>query len=238
MCLCEKNRDAGDGKQSIPPNVSLRNAIQEIRRAWPALSRRSPHYASIVWTTEGPKLGAGTLLARSVSGEEARILALLSVAFDCVVPSSALERLKRAEAKFTSGDIVMSAIHVALTKLPPLVRREDGYRLTWRHRSSIQAFSPRRSSSRRANSTLALSRTSRNIIPINLAFRRAMPAEGNGPMGTISGSFRRRLIVSQRASVQSQLRQRSLCLKDANRNGNGRWIIVLICSRNRIRRGA
>jgi hypothetical protein len=122
------------GEDGSSPHASahiekLRRSIAATRNGWPAFARRTSQYASVTWTPEGPKLGTGTLLARSVAGEEMRILALLSVAFDRPVQDSVVKNLRSAEREYQAGDHVKSAIHVSLANMPPLISRESNYRL-------------------------------------------------------------------------------------------------------------
>jgi hypothetical protein len=61
--------------------------------------------------------------------EDDRLLALLSVAYAREVPADALKHLAWAEREFHRGDLLKSAMHVALTGLPALVGSEAARRL-------------------------------------------------------------------------------------------------------------
>jgi hypothetical protein len=85
------------------------------------MAAHAPFYPFVAWTPEGPKLGAGTLLTPNGRSGDDRLLALLSVAHARDVPAGALKHLIWAEREFHRGDLVKSAMHVALTGLPALV---------------------------------------------------------------------------------------------------------------------
>jgi hypothetical protein len=79
-------------------------------------------------TSEGLVLGAGTLLvaadvARGLSslrGREARVLALLSAAYNRAVPPSVLGNIERAAKSWREGDDSLAYIHLAHAGLPEL----------------------------------------------------------------------------------------------------------------------
>jgi hypothetical protein len=108
---------------------SVSKMIADVHAAWPSVSRREPYYPAATWTAEGLKLGAGTRLAQGVVGQEARLLALLSVAYNKAWPASILESLKRAEREFRNGNHAKAAMHIALADLRPLAERENARRL-------------------------------------------------------------------------------------------------------------
>jgi hypothetical protein len=83
----------------------------------------------MTWTSDGLKLGSGTRLACTVRGEEARLLALLSVMANKACPVEALETIKRAEVEFRAGKLAKSAMRLALANSPPLAGLDDAYRL-------------------------------------------------------------------------------------------------------------
>jgi hypothetical protein len=85
------------------------------------MAAHAPFCPFVAWTPEGPKLGAGTLLTPNGRSGDDRLLALLSVAHARDVPAGALKHLIWAEREFHRGDLVKSAMHVALTGLPALV---------------------------------------------------------------------------------------------------------------------
>ena len=110
------------------PSV-LWKTIEVLQQAWPLLSRSRPHFESVTWTREGLQFGAGTLVAKTVVGEEARLLALLSIATKRAVPPSVIGRIQHSEREFQAGNLAKSAMHIALANLPALARPEDAYRL-------------------------------------------------------------------------------------------------------------
>jgi hypothetical protein len=107
----------------------FRRTISDLEKSWGSETARTPFYPFITWTRDGPLLGAATLLARHGRSEDDRLLALLSVAHARDVPAAALKHLVWAEREFHRGNLVKSAMHVALTGLPALVGREAARRL-------------------------------------------------------------------------------------------------------------
>lgn len=105
----------------------FRRTITELEKSWTA--RNAPFYPFVTWTPDGPRVGAGTPLARNGRSEEDRLLALLSVAHARDVPAGAVKHLAWAEREFHRGDLAKSAMHVALTGLPALVESEAARRL-------------------------------------------------------------------------------------------------------------
>ncbi len=129
MKSAQVSKDRNHDRRDDDRLTSLRNAIGDLEEAWRTSERRSHFERWITWTAEGPRLGAATLLARKVAGEEARLLALLSVAFDRPWPPTILRKLEFAETEFRRGDLAKSAMHVALANLPPFENRQSAYRL-------------------------------------------------------------------------------------------------------------
>jgi hypothetical protein len=107
----------------------FRRTIAELEKSWVVEARNAPFYPFVTWTREGPRLGAGTPLARNGRSEDDRLLALLSVAHARDVPADALKHLAWAEREFHRGDLLKSAMHVALTGVPALVGSEATRRL-------------------------------------------------------------------------------------------------------------
>ncbi len=108
---------------------SLRAALDAIAHSWPLVKRREAFHPTPAWTTSGLALGMGTILAQTVRGQEERVLALLSVAFDKAWPPSILDALTRAQGAWREGKIAESAMHIALANFPRLVGEPSGYRL-------------------------------------------------------------------------------------------------------------
>ena len=84
---------------------SLRAALDAIAHSWPLVKRREAFHPTPAWTTSGLALGMGTILAQTVRGQEERVLALLSVAFDKAWPPSILDALTRAQGAWREGKI-------------------------------------------------------------------------------------------------------------------------------------
>jgi len=75
----------------------LRDAADALHKSWIVKDRFREHLSWITWTPEGAKLGAGTLLAKSVRYDRVRLRALLLVAFGRVYGRSTLARPEIAE---------------------------------------------------------------------------------------------------------------------------------------------
>src|SRR5271155_1519500 len=118
-----------DGGVRHPLLSQFLGAIASLEKSWATDTRHVSYFPLITWTPEGPRLGAATLLMRKRAGEEARLLALLSVAHGFVVPSSVLKHLAWAELEFQRRNLAKSAMHVALTGLPALSGIEAARRL-------------------------------------------------------------------------------------------------------------
>jgi hypothetical protein len=113
-------QESGSG---APGEASLDQFLQTIaalKETWAVKARFSSFHPFATWTREGPRLGGATLLARKGVGEEARLLALLSIAYSFAVSANTLKHLAWAEREFDRGAFAKSAMHVALTGLPPL----------------------------------------------------------------------------------------------------------------------
>jgi len=123
-----RNSASALGKRVAPADV-VKSGIAALKDRWTTRTRFSAHRRWITWTSEGPELGASTRLARCVEGNEARLVALLSIAFERPVGADVIGRLKRAEADFRNGAIARSAMEIALANLPPLDDLESGRRL-------------------------------------------------------------------------------------------------------------
>ena len=105
-------------------------AFDALKRAWAVESRYNPYYPFLTWTQSGPRLGASTVLVRKIRGEEARLLALLSVASGFPVPASALRDLSAAERELELGNPARSAMHVRSAGIPAL-RSSESARLLY-----------------------------------------------------------------------------------------------------------
>ena len=98
---------------------------KEMRDAWHARERAVPISPVLNLAPEGLVLGAGTVLVaaegerrlRSVQGEQARVLALLSAAYGAAVKPSVLSNIERAAKCWREGDDCLAYIHLAHTGL-------------------------------------------------------------------------------------------------------------------------
>jgi hypothetical protein len=119
-------------KDSEPSDRSISQfleAVAALEESWSNKARHASHFPFVTWTPDGPRLGASTLLAREGAGEEARLLALLSIAHGFPFPSSALKHLSWAEPEFERRNLAKSAMHVALTGLPAVTGTDAARRL-------------------------------------------------------------------------------------------------------------
>ena len=113
--------------------------------------RQAALHRSLTITGAGLTLGAGTVLARmtiegsshlAIDGEEERILALLSVAFDKSISANAIGNLRRASEQWSRGDKCLAHIHLAHAGLPQL-DKEGAARLALAGKVLAKGFSPR-----------------------------------------------------------------------------------------------
>ncbi len=123
----------------------FRQTLSGLEHGWAFEQKRNPFYPFVTWTEAGPRLGAGALLVRKGEKDDARVLALISIACGETVPASALAYLVRAEIEFERGAFARSAVHVAMSGIPPL-RGRDGARRLYYAAGILDAgfFSPAR----------------------------------------------------------------------------------------------
>jgi hypothetical protein len=101
---------------------------ERLRNAWRARERAVAISPVLTLAPEGLVLGAGTVLApvngsrrlQSLEGQEARVLALLSVAYGKAIAPSVLGNIKRAAKAWGEGDDCLAYIHLAHARLPAL----------------------------------------------------------------------------------------------------------------------
>lgn len=94
---------------------------RRLREAWQARERAFPIHPVLTLAPEGLVLGAGTVLIpaegvrrlTSLDGHEARVLALLSVAYGKAVAPAALGNIARAADAWRQGDDCLAYIHLA-----------------------------------------------------------------------------------------------------------------------------
>jgi hypothetical protein len=83
---------------------------------------------AMIFTPQGPMLGAGTIVVpaegarklQSLKGREGRVLALLSAAYGKAVAPSVLGNIERAAKSWSEGDDLVAHIHLAHTGLRAL----------------------------------------------------------------------------------------------------------------------
>lgn len=109
--------------------------LDPVLKAWNERARFYSYEKSLVFTSAGLCLGAGTVLVKAaagrvrLSGSENRILHLLGVAHGFEIGAEILPHLDRAARAWNDGDVTRALIHVAFARLPPLADRAGARRL-------------------------------------------------------------------------------------------------------------
>jgi hypothetical protein len=109
---------------------------ERLRNAWYARERTVVISPVLTFAPQGLVLGAGTVLVpadgshrlQSLESQEARVLALLSVAYGRTVAPSVLGNIKRAGKAWSEGDDCLAYIHLAHARLPELQDPYDAAR--------------------------------------------------------------------------------------------------------------
>jgi|GEM_PF-3020587 len=113
---------------------------EHLEKAWLAEGRFRTTHRTLTFTDQGLELGNGTLLVKyiqddwdrrslDIDGQEERILALLSVAWDHPMPDGILQHFHSASRALAKGEIPLACIHLAHTGLQPLDHDSDSFRL-------------------------------------------------------------------------------------------------------------
>jgi hypothetical protein len=109
--------------------------VEQLRKAWRA-RETAPIDEVLRYEAGALVLGAGTVMTMTEGGAdtpqsgEARLAALLAVAYGQRISGESLSHLKAAAARWTQGDEARAKLHVALARLGPLARpKEDARRL-------------------------------------------------------------------------------------------------------------
>jgi len=111
---------------------------QQLRDRWRVRERTPSIQLVLTFASEGLVLGAGTVLLnvqgvrrlQSVSGQEVRLLALLSAFHGRPMAPSALRNIERAAKAWSEGDDCLAHIHLAQMRLsPPRELWSGAYRL-------------------------------------------------------------------------------------------------------------
>lgn len=116
------------------------NLYDRLEAAWLAEGVRRRTYPGPTFTARGLELGKGTLLvgyreeaggrrSLDMAGQEDRILALLSVAWNCAMPDQVLRHVAGASRSLAKGDVTEAYIHLALGGLGPVALDRDRARL-------------------------------------------------------------------------------------------------------------
>jgi hypothetical protein len=111
----------------------------QLRRDWEARVRTVSIEPAPGITDAGLVLGAGTVLARritgrqgrsalAIDGNEERILALLAVAYGRAVEAETISAIRRASEQYARGEIALALIHLARAGLPGLADPKDAAR--------------------------------------------------------------------------------------------------------------
>ena len=113
---------------NLNTNNHLRETLAALERSWLTSIRTGNFKCWLEWSKEGLRLGQGTLLTKRFVGDEARVLSLLSFAFDRSFPVSILDDLKRIEATDRYGAVSKSVVPPPLS-IPPLLLQDRARRL-------------------------------------------------------------------------------------------------------------
>ena len=113
--------------------------MERLQRQWRESAQFRPTRSSMSLEAEGLVLGNGTMLAGAdrdrfgmrrllVEGAEARLLALLSIAYGRPVPSSVLDHIRKASKAWGQGEDCQAALHLAFARLPKLDDQREAAR--------------------------------------------------------------------------------------------------------------
>jgi hypothetical protein len=111
------------------PRVRAEQVIAGLRRSWATIASCQAVAPTPFWNRGGLLWGAGAKLADRIEGNEARIVALLTIGAGKFVSTAPLGRLVASEAAWRAGRIAEAATHIALLNLPQLAGSEAAYRL-------------------------------------------------------------------------------------------------------------
>jgi hypothetical protein len=101
---------------------------QQLSEAWRFRERAFPISPVLTLMPEGLVLGAGTVVLpteesrrlKSVSGQELRVLTLLSAAYGRTIAPAVLGNIERAAKAWHEGDDCLAYIHLAHARFPVL----------------------------------------------------------------------------------------------------------------------
>ncbi len=108
--------------------------VKHFGEAWRARERAVAISPALSFAPDGLVLGAGTVLVpakgerqlTSLDGQETRVLALLTAAYQRPVPPAVLGNIARAAKCWASGEDALAAIHLALTGLNAMPAPREG----------------------------------------------------------------------------------------------------------------
>ncbi len=113
-------------------------SIERLHETWSAREAVAHVDAVMCFKADGLVLGAGTVLAPAntdggppsidFEGCDARVLALLSVAYDRPISSQVMKHIRRAALRWRDGDEGAASVHLALTGLGQLGRPGEASR--------------------------------------------------------------------------------------------------------------
>jgi hypothetical protein len=120
---------------------------QHLGDAWRERERSVSISAVPHFTPEGLVLGAGTILVpadglrrlQSLEGQQARVLALLAVAYGKAIAPTVLGNIARAARAWNEGDECLAYVHLAHARLPALERPSETARRLFLADSFIKA---------------------------------------------------------------------------------------------------
>jgi hypothetical protein len=124
-----------------------------LEKAWADEGRYRNTHRTLTFTKRGLEIGNGTVVAKysrddwnrrilCIDGQEERILALLSVAWDHPMPDGIIEHFHSASRAFSKGELSLAHIHLAYTGLQPLEADEENLRLLFMAEGFLRAGVP------------------------------------------------------------------------------------------------
>jgi cell wall-associated NlpC family hydrolase len=124
-----------------------------LEKAWADEGRYRETHRTLTFTKRGLEIGNGTVVVKYsrddwkrrilwIDGQEERILALLSVAWDQPMPDGIIEHFHSASRAFSKGELSLAHIHLAYTGLQPLEADEETLRLLFMAEGFLRAGVP------------------------------------------------------------------------------------------------
>ena len=124
-----------------------------LEKAWADEGRFRDTHRTLTFTKRGLEIGNGTVVVKYsrddwnrrilwIDGQEERILALLSVAWDQPMPDGIIEHFHNASRAFSKGELSLAHIHLAYTGLQPLEADEENLRLLFMAEGFLRAGVP------------------------------------------------------------------------------------------------